>query len=149
MRPALLVPLLALAGLAACDACGKGAAAHLTNPPAEVVHAKVSEHFRAAKDLASTICGVPVLGLEDLKLEDQAIKLPLPGTATFRMEGKPVQTGPDGGAPLLCIATMFVVFTPVTDTDGKVTDWKLGTVRLHSVETPGVTWKAPPSGDWD
>lgn len=144
---------LALAATAnGCDACtGKLAAElDLKDPPPEVVHEKITGRLRKAKEIASTMCGVPASGLNVVTLkEDSLVKLP--GVGHVRVEGTPAEgQRSDAGAPLLCVAVLLYSMHAIKGDDGAVKEWRLESLELSSVHTPGVHWTAPASHhDWD
>ncbi len=147
-----LLGLALVATAAGCDACtGKLAAElDLKDPPPEVVHQKIRERLRNAKEIASTMCGVPSSGLNVVTIKDDSL-VKLPGVGHVRVEGTPAEgQRSDAGAPLLCVAVLLYSVHAMKGDDGAVKEWRLESLELSSVHTPGVHWTAPPSHhDWD
>ena len=139
-----------LAGVAAmalggCDACRSELKEQLKEAPPEVVHPKIIERLRTAKEIASNMCGLPSAGLVDVKLTPQKSLLELPNIGDVQVEGVPAERPRgDGGAPLVCIAVLWYSVHGVTQKDGTKAP-QLAKLELSSVQTPGVRWTAPPS----
>ena len=114
--------------------------------PAAEAEKQAKSFLEKARDIASTMCGLPAEGLRVTKAthSDSAI---LPGTAYVQVEGTPV-LAPDAGkidpAKLVaCSGTVVLSVQAVKKEDGTIASWRVSSAWLHEVTTPGVKWERP------
>jgi hypothetical protein len=143
------------ASIVGCDACTKRLPVDVQKVPVEEAEKSTKPYLRKAADLASTLCGVPVAGLEATKLEADTTLQIVPGTASVRVEGKPIPSVDAGKVDLtklaLCAGTITVMLSPEKNPDGTAKEWRIYSARVTAVTTPGVKWEPPKSGGggWD
>ena len=145
MRHILLLGLLGVLPLSGCCRCaGSGVPAMFKSPPDDVVREKVTLKLKTDKETASTACGVSATGLKDVKVTPEGLSPKLAGVGRVRIEGKPI----GAAKAVVCTAVVMYSINAVTNDKDEITDWKLVSLDLREVSTPGVSF-TPPSSDWD
>jgi hypothetical protein len=150
MLPRRLFPVIGAFILAGCcGECSRVVGNAFENPPDNVAKEKIVLRLKTEKDVATNACGVNATGLTDVKVTSISQGL----ASTAEIEGKPilapsVKVSP--GKALVCVAVIGFTASAVRNDKNEATEWKIGTLDLREVKTPGVTWTRPSSGgDWD
>ncbi len=144
MRSFLLVGLLAVLPLSGCCKCAGSVPAVLKSPPDDAVRDKVTLRLKADKEIASTACGVTATGLKDIKVTPEKASIKVAGVGRVSIEAKPIGVA----KAVVCTAVVTYSMNAITNDKDEITDWKLVSLELREVSTPGVSF-TPPSSDWD
>jgi hypothetical protein len=151
MKYLFLASSIALAG---CDSCTKRLPVDLQKVPPDEAEKSAKLYFPTAAKIASTLCGVPVRGLQVKKLEVDMTLALIPGECKVNVEGVPIpdeEAGVDLGNLALCAGVVHLMLSPKKNADGTVKSWEIYSADVRSVSTPGVKWEPPKSkgGSWD
>jgi hypothetical protein len=147
-RVMLLLSVLSVS----CDGCGScknKAKAYLSEPPLEDYRREVEEQVPTAAKVATNVCGFSAAGLKDAK-----VTVAQESPKRLRVEGTPIpargDVAVDKSKAAVCTGLVSVIAWPIVGDDDKVTGYKWDPIVLESVETPGVKWTKPGSGEgWD
>jgi len=159
-----LLSAFLLSGCDACDGCAeakKRVMGELQTPDEHTAEKLVRERLPSERAAASKLCGAPVGGLDDVKLKLK--KSIVPGFYDVEIEGKPLPApiasataaasstpAQDLAAAALCVGVLHAFFDADVGEGGEVESFKLKSLEVTEVRTPGHEWKKPhESSDWD
>ncbi|MCK6587228.1 MAG: hypothetical protein L6Q76_06550 [Polyangiaceae bacterium] len=143
MRSVLLLGLLGLLPLSGCCRCAGSVPVMFKSPPEDVIREKVALELKTDKHVATTACGVDATGLQDVKVTIG--EGDFGGVGTVKIEGKPI----GAAKAVVCTAGVTYVLKAVTNDDGDIIDWKVKSLDVKEVSTPGVKFTPPPPSDLD
>ena len=142
MRHVVLLGLVGVLPLSGCCRCTDTVSNMFANAPEDAIREKVTLKLKTDKELASTACGVSATGLTDVKVTPDGTQVG--GIGRVRVEGKAI----GAAKAVVCTAVVGYTINAVTNDKNEITDWKVISLELREVSTPGVSF-TPPSSDWD
>jgi hypothetical protein len=140
MRHVALLGLLGVLPLSGCCRCTDSISNAFANAPDDAIREKVTLQLKTDKNLASTACGVSATGLKDVKITPEGTQVG--GIGSVRVEGKPI----GAAKAVVCVAVVGYVMSAVTNDKNEIVDWKVNSLDLREVSTPGVNFTPPVRG---
>ena len=132
-----------------CGQCSKVVGHVLEEAPEKDGKEKLVLSLKTQKGVATDACGVSATGLTDVKFKSYTGGR---GLHKAEIEGKPIlskNVKVDPGKALVCVAVVSFAVNSIRNEKDEITGWKVTSVYLDDVKTPGVTWSKPSSGGWD
>jgi hypothetical protein len=139
------------------DRARRAASEHPDKPTAEQL---LRDKLREAAELAARVCGVDrAAGLEVEKAEFVDPLIQLRGQWDVELTAHPIDAEKGGvklDRVLVCTAAITLVCVAVARAaDDTPTEWRLDTIDVREIKTPGAEWKKPEEHhhhhhhDWD